>query len=257
MYRERAARPAGAVVWTRTAGHGPQRVLPDGCTDLIWCDAGSAGELIVAGPDTVAQLAQASPGVRFTGLRFAPGTGPAVFGVPAHELRDLRVPLDALWPGAEVRRIIGALERKSEGGGPGCPAGSPGYPLGGVLEAVALARLRAAPPPDPLIAAVAAALARGAPVAAVAHRAGLSERQLHRRSLAAFGYGPKTLARVLRLNRALDAARGGMPYAEVAVAAGYADQAHLAREVRALTGVPLGTLVDRPGGPPRAQPRLG
>ncbi|WP_143615380.1 helix-turn-helix domain-containing protein, partial [Streptomyces sparsogenes] len=66
---------------------------------------------------------------------------------------------------------------------------------------------------------------------------------LHRRSLAAFGYGPKTLARVLRLNRALDAARAGTAFAEVAALAGYADQAHLAREVKALTGVPLGRLL--------------
>ncbi|RSS88865.1 AraC family transcriptional regulator, partial [Streptomyces sp. WAC05950] len=31
----------------------------------------------------------------------------------------------------------------------------------------------------------------------------------------------------------------GLPYAEVAYAAGYADQAHLAREVRALAGTTL------------------
>ncbi|MGW5695942.1 helix-turn-helix domain-containing protein, partial [Streptomyces asiaticus] len=72
------------------------------------------------------------------------------------------------------------------------------------------------------------------------------ERQLHRRSLAAFGYGPKTLGRVLRLNRALDLARTGLPFAEVAATAGYADQAHLARDVRALAGVPLGRLLRVP-----------
>ena len=71
---------------------------------------------------------------------------------------------------------------------------------------------------------------------------GLNERRLHRRCLAAFGYGPKTLARILRMNRAVDLARAGTPFATVAVAAGYADQAHLARDVRALAGVPLGLL---------------
>ncbi len=54
------------------------------------------------------------------------------------------------------------------------------------------------------------------------------------------------LARVLRLVRALELARGGMPYAAVAARAGYADQAHLAREVKALAGAPLGVIV-----PPR------
>jgi AraC-like DNA-binding protein len=51
------------------------------------------------------------------------------------------------------------------------------------------------------------------------------------------------LARVLRLQRALVLARGGSPFAEVSAAAGYADQAHLAREVKALAGVPLGALM--------------
>ncbi|MFD8985382.1 helix-turn-helix domain-containing protein, partial [Streptomyces sp. NPDC059564] len=51
---------------------------------------------------------------------------------------------------------------------------------------------------------------------------------------------PRTLGRVLRLQRALALARRGLPQAEVAHTAGYADQAHLAREVRALAGTTLG-----------------
>jgi AraC-like DNA-binding protein len=60
---------------------------------------------------------------------------------------------------------------------------------------------------------------------------------LHRRCLDAFGYGPKMLARVLRMNAALDRARAGLALAEVAAVSGYADQAHLTREVKALAGV--------------------
>ncbi|HZB51734.1 MAG TPA: helix-turn-helix domain-containing protein, partial [Mycobacteriales bacterium] len=75
-------------------------------------------------------------------------------------------------------------------------------------------------------------------VAALAARAGLSERQLHRRCLAAFGYGAKTLDRVLRLQRFLALGRtsptAGM--AELAIEAGYADQAHLGHDCRALAG---------------------
>uniref|UniRef100_UPI002458F2DB helix-turn-helix domain-containing protein n=1 Tax=Nocardia wallacei TaxID=480035 RepID=UPI002458F2DB len=76
---------------------------------------------------------------------------------------------------------------------------------------------------------------------------GLGARRLHRMSLSAFGYGPKMLARVLRLQRALRLARAGVPFAETAFRAGYADQAHLAREVRELAGKPLGQLVSRAG----------
>jgi transcriptional regulator GlxA family with amidase domain len=110
------------------------------------------------------------------------------------------------------------------------------------MEALAGRRLGGAEP-DPVVRRVVAGLRRGDPVAATADGAGLTERTLHRRCVAAFGYGPKTLARILRLQRALDAARARVPFAQVAVDAGYADQAHLAREVRALAGVPLSELL--------------
>jgi AraC-like DNA-binding protein len=48
---------------------------------------------------------------------------------------------------------------------------------------------------------------------------------------------------VLRFHEALRVARTGRPFATVAHTTGFADQAHLAREVRALAGVPLSTLV--------------
>ncbi|GIJ28456.1 hypothetical protein Vqi01_36180 [Micromonospora qiuiae] len=81
------------------------------------------------------------------------------------------------------------------------------------------------------------------PVGLVAVRCGLSSRQLQRRCNTAFGYGPKTLHRILRLQRALALARSGQSLATVAAEAGYADQAHLAREVRAMAAVPLSALL--------------
>lgn len=194
--------------------------------DLIWLD----DRLIVAGPDTSAYISTDRVKVGYAGLRFAPGTGPTVFGLPASELRDQRVPLDDLWPGQAVRRISQQVAEAAD--------------RGAALEMVAAARLReATAPPDPLCRAVAEELRRGRSVAAVAQDAGLSDRQLHRRSLAAFGYGPKMLARVLRMQQALELARSGMPPANVAAVTGYADQPHLAREVRELAGVPLGVLL--------------
>ncbi|MCP2259021.1 transcriptional regulator, AraC family [Streptoalloteichus tenebrarius] len=228
VYRERSSVLPGSAVWTRTVGAegDSHRVLPDGCLDLIWVD----GCLLVAGPDTTAQVAVGAPGASYTGLRFAPGVGPAVLGVPAHELRDRRVPLADLWPSARVRRLtdqVGAAARR-----------------GRFLEEVAAERLRhTTTPPDPALPVIVAGAAAGEPVTTTAERVGVGARQLHRRCRDAFGYGPKTLARVLRLRRALALARSGVPFAEVAGGAGYADQAHLAREVRALAGVPLGDLV--------------
>ncbi|ROT29720.1 helix-turn-helix domain-containing protein [Micromonospora sp. HM5-17] len=228
MYQERRSRLAGATVWTAVRGPdaAPSRVLPDGCMDLIWS---SRNGLLAAGPDTVAHLAGGPGTERYVGLRLPPGTGPAVFGPPAYELRDQRVPLDRLWPAPLVTELTERVAR----------AAAPDR----VLEAVAAARLAARGGPDPLAAVVVADLAAGRDVATTAEALGLGTRQLHRRSLMLFGYGPKTLARILRMRRALALARAGTPAAEVAARTGYADQAHLSREVRSLAGVPLRRLV--------------
>lgn len=209
-------------MWTNARATGSHRILPDGCMDLIWAD----GALLVAGPDTTAHLADGAG--TYTGLRFPPGTAPTVLGVPAHELRDLRVPLAELWAADDVGRATDRVARTPQ--------------RGRALEQIAARRLRDGMPPHPAITAVARALRAGSSVGAVADSVGLSARQLHRRSLDAFGYGPKMLARVLRMNRALDLVRGGIPFAETAYRAGYADQSHLTREVKELAGAPLTVL---------------
>jgi AraC-like DNA-binding protein len=134
--------------------------------------------------------------------------------------------------------------------------------LPALVQAVRL-RLRAAERVDPLARAAALGLAApGARVAAVGDALGISERQLRRRFADAVGYGPKTLARVLRFQRFLAlaardepagsglAARGGTgDLAGLAFAAGYADQAHLTRECRQLSGHTPGELLATGAGP--------
>lgn len=229
VYRQRPSPVGGAVVWSLTVSPaGATRVLPDGCMDLIL----TGGELRVAGPDTHAHVFTGTPGEAVTGIRFPPGVAPAVLGLPADELRDLRVPLAEVWGAVTDRRLAERLATTPD--------------AGHALEAIAAPRLRTMPP-DPLAAVVAERLDGGERVADLARAVGLSDRHLHRRCLRAFGYGPKTLARILRMQRALDSARAGTPPAAVAVESGYADQAHLSREVKALAGVPLSALLSVPG----------
>ncbi|MGK8523697.1 helix-turn-helix domain-containing protein [Nocardia asteroides] len=237
-YRERPSRYEGAVLWSKTVdGAGPALpVLPDGCMDLIWM----TGRLIVAGPDTRAHHPETSVGDRYVGIRFFPGSAPALLGVPARELRDQRLDLAQVWPSAVVRSLVARLADAED------PAAA--------LEDIVSRRAAGTEPADPLLRRVVGALAAGRPVAAIADAVGLAERTLHRRSLDAFGYGPKTLARVLRLQRALASARGGVPLAETAALAGFADQAHLSREVRALAGIPLAELLGRSRREPPAYP---
>lgn len=235
-YREQPA-PAGlagvvACLWRDEAGTArEQRVLPDGCIDLIWMD----GAVHVAGPDTAAFVVTHRPGRPITGLRFHPGAAPAVLGVPAHVLRDQRVRFDELWSGTGWPRA----------GWPraGWPERIAADPALGLAALVTQQISGPGGPADPALREVLALLRAGSGIAATARALGWTERTLHRRCREAFGYGPSVLRRILRFRAALRLAHRGEPFAAAAARAGYADQAHLAREVRALAGVPLGHLL--------------
>ncbi|HWF52743.1 MAG TPA: DUF6597 domain-containing transcriptional factor [Solirubrobacteraceae bacterium] len=193
-----------------------QRIIPDTCLDLIWL-AGS--ELVIAGADTTARVAELPAGARTSGVRLRTGAAGAVLGVPASELRDRQVPAALVW-GAQATALEAELA-----------VADPARRLELLTGVVARRRVE----PDPLVRAAARSLAGPrARVAGVASELGVSERQLHRRVLAAVGYGPKMLARVGRLRRLI--ALADEPLAGRAFAAGYASQAHMSDEVRRLTG---------------------
>ena len=218
-YRELRGPRTGAVLW-RVRGEAGHRVLPDGALDLLWWRE----RLTVAGPDTSAVLVDAEPGEVITGLRFPPGTAAELLGVPAAELVDTRADLTDL----VGTRAPGLARRRTDG-----PAE--------LLEQAYVALWRHADPdraPLRLAAALDRELSVGTPVSAVAAVLGIPARSLYRASVRAFGYGPKTLARIRRFQRALDEARRGRPLAEVAAVTGYTDQAHLTREVGRLAGLP-------------------
>ncbi|MGY1623826.1 DUF6597 domain-containing transcriptional factor [Geodermatophilus sp. SYSU D00965] len=220
-YRE--VRPAAAAatlvacVWEQRAPAGHvQLVVPDGCLDVI---AGAGGELVVAGADTGPRLVDLPPGTVLTGVRLRPGAAGPALGAHAAELRDREVDLADLW-GDGARRLAAPLAEAD-------PVRRRALLLAAVLSRRA--------GPDPLVAAAARLLARPqARVATVAAELGVTERRLHRRTLAAVGYGPKMLARVGRLARLRALPAGDL--AGRALAAGYASQAHMTDDVRRLTG---------------------
>ncbi|TDD59001.1 DUF6597 domain-containing transcriptional factor, partial [Actinomadura rubrisoli] len=94
-YREVPVPGCGGLVCAWTAGlpgdAAPfvQRVVPDGCVDVMW--SGLDGEILVAGPDTGPMPAVMRPGEVVVAVRFAPGAAPPVLGVPADAVRDGRV----------------------------------------------------------------------------------------------------------------------------------------------------------------------
>ncbi len=209
--------------WSSFGNSAP--ILPDGHLDLIVGD----NRVFVAGPDTVAAPNDLPVGFVVHGIRFRTGRASRVLGVPAVELRDLRVDLTDLW-GTAGRRISERLIADPRR-----------------LPEVVADRLTATTAgPDHQIDQAVRRLAADRPRVAELHdELGLSERQLRRRFTSEVGYGPATFLRVVRLQRArqlaLEDPRAGL--ATIAVTAGYADQAHLSREIRNLTGMTARTLL--------------
>jgi len=84
-------------------------------------------------------------------------------------------------------------------------------------------------------------------ISRLADRAGISARQLQRRFLRDVGVTPKFYGRLTRFEAAL-AAQSRQPdqtWAQIAAEAGYADEAHLSREARALCGMTPQTFAAR------------
>ena len=210
-----------------------QPVLPDGCIDIVWfCD-----ELMLSGPATRPLTLHVAPEARSMGLRFWPGAAPSLVGVSAAELLDQHVALADLWgrAGAEIAAQCLETEREDV-----CAA---------ILTTALQRRLAGAEPVDPVGVGIASLMTDhpDRSVLALASDMGLSDRQLRRRVEDTVGYSPRTLARILRFQRFLAAARASGPgrhLARLAAEAGYADQAHLTRESRELAGLPPGAFLE-------------
>jgi AraC-like DNA-binding protein len=219
--------------WTVGPGSGgDETVLPDGAIDILWQERCSP---IVVGPRTGAVPSTRAPGTTVVGASFRPGAAPALLGLPADALCDLRVPLDQVW-GDDAERLEQRLD-----GADSAPARLR------LIEDELRRRARRAERPDDLVIDAVARLGRcrPRPVRSISRELGISERQLRRRFHAAVGYGPKTLARVLRFQRMLGLARecrrGNLGH--LALEAGYADQAHLTSECTKLAGMPPARLL--------------
>jgi AraC-like DNA-binding protein len=210
-----------------------QPVLPDGCIDVV----AIGDQALLAGPATSTTTLRLAPGTVTVGVRFRVGAAPALVGASAGELRDSGIPLEEVWGRAGLAIAVQTVEAadwrtRLE------------ILVGGLIGRVGDART-----PDPVGVGVASMLTDrpGLPVALVARDLGLSERQLRRRVEDAVGYSPRTLARILRFQRFLRAARSSGSRRQLAVLAadaGYADQAHLTRESRELSGLPPAALLE-------------
>lgn len=237
VYRELAA-PRGlesqiACLWVQRAPSGvvlrPQLAVPNGSAEIA-CEP-ACGDVRLVGAVTAPRRAQPAAGQTLVGVRFRPGVAPAVLGAAPEETKDLSVPLECSWGRAGAR--LG--ERMAE-------AGSTIAALALLVRAL---RPRIESMPEPTFAAEVRERLQpwnARTVSAVGRELFLSDRQLRRRTAAMFGFGPKELQRILRFQVFLALVQGRraeeVELASLAAQLGYADQSHLSRDSRRLTGLP-------------------
>jgi AraC-like DNA-binding protein len=249
-YSERA--PGAALApwvecyWRIRATDAPSaqnRVLPDGCSDIIIGLGDTPGPVIIGTMRTAAVFTLAGA-IDFFGVRFRPGRALPFLGMPLSEITDCRVPLDSVW-GPDAQRLADV---------------APSARMA-CAEAMLIERLvqwtRGREGEEALVANAVGLLRRargGASVRAVADALGVGERRLERAFDRCVGVNPKTFERVLRLRRAVRRvhtalhADAPLSWTDVAFGAGYADQSHLIREFRALAGLtPVRYVAERRG----------
>jgi AraC-like DNA-binding protein len=220
--------PTGALHLVVRLDDAPLRVF----RDTADTDGLSLRHAVIGGARTAPYVKDIARPVPTIGALLRPGAAGLLVGAPASVFTGAHCALADLWGAAPVERLRDRLAATA----------SPARRLA-ILEAALLARLPRPVRLDPRIAHALARIPQGAPVAAVAADCGLSHRHFTARFHEAVGLTPKAWARVHRFGRALDrlAAEPAIAWADLAVAEGYADQAHFTREFRALAGLTPGT----------------
>jgi AraC-like DNA-binding protein len=197
-----------------------QRVLPDGHADVLLY---GSGEVELVGIYDHVALPTLPRGTVIRGIRLRPEAIAAAFRLEASELRNLTLPAEDVI-GARAARQLRDDQRVD-------------------------AWVRSIEPHRRTAAAI--ELLQSESVEGVARKLGISPRQLQRDIVTNVGLTPKTLQRVMRMQRFLEYTSRRDGLAAASAEAGYADQSHLTREIRALSGLtPARLLADRADPPP-------
>ncbi|WP_370739736.1 helix-turn-helix domain-containing protein [Streptomyces sp. EN23] len=166
-------------------------------------------------------------GIECLQIRLSPPLAVAVLGTSA-DLTGAVVPLEDVW-GRDAERTEDRLRA----------AGT--WDERFAIAADALGRrLDVRRSPDPEVAAVWELILAGrgrVGIDSLANEVGWSRKRLWSRFRSQIGLAPKRAARLVRFDHAAHLLAAGHPAARVAALSGYADQAHLHREVKAFTGV--------------------
>jgi AraC-like DNA-binding protein len=204
--------------------HKQERLMPTGTMELVF-DL-TLGVAVLAGVHSVPTIIDTAGCMQILGIHFRPGGAFPFLGVPACELHNETVPLDAIW-GSEAElvreQILAAPDDETRFD---------------ILErtllnrASRLQRHRA-------VSHGLFRLGNPVPVSDVVEETGLSQRRFIQLFDDEVGLTPKLYARVARFQRVLKLVHptSDIDWTDVALACGYFDQSHLINDFRTFAGI--------------------
>lgn len=204
-------------------------IPPDGMVSIsMSCPPDGSRHAGLTGPSPRAHIVPAAQGMVAGGIRLQPGAAPALLGVIATDLVGRLQPMPRL---AVMDTLADALAQFAHDPAQHAP----------VVAAFA-DLMDGKPVPDPVVADAARRIVvdpANVRLETLAAQLGLSPRQLRRRFVAASGLSPKAFAQIHRLRQACIMAIGHpvTAWAQLALDAGFADQAHFNRAVARTFGV--------------------
>jgi AraC-like DNA-binding protein len=210
----------------------PERILPDGCIELILnfgaqfsqhCDETRKlqPKNFLVGQMTGPIMITPSGPVQLIGIRFNPGGTLPFVRMPLHEVTDQVVDLGGISSTLE-RDLLRVTSRSSV----------LSEKIRAIEEFLTTALTNSKHDSSSMSIAARIIESRGlVAVEELAMDAGISSRQMERRFLSDIGVGPKLLGRIIRFQQVFRAVeQSNNAWAEIAIACGYYDQAHLIRD---------------------------
>jgi len=223
-----------ALLWYwrgHDSAHSCERILPTGTVDLvITLNRGEAFHAGLSGPKSRAFTIRRSTHDEFLGVHFVHAGAFLFLGVPSGELHNVSCSLASLWTGGMTRRLLDRLneaktiQRKFE-----------------VLEKTLLSAATGPLRHHPLVSFATSELRRDTNLSSseLAERAGFSQRRFIQIFEERVGLKPKLFSRIVRFQKVIRAINSKLTvdWLDVALNAGYYDQAHFIHEFQQFSGV--------------------
>jgi len=230
-YRELAAPARSPIerIWLARGAEGAgETILPDGRFELIFNlgdpvlqDGAMQPRAMLSAETRRAVSIEPSGRVEFIGVTLRDAHAAQVLRTPLHALRDRMLDLRAVVPRLDLLEQLAATREDH-------------------ARAALIVRHLGSTDADPLAAHAASRIRAHSGVLSItqlAHSCGVTVRTLSRTFDRAFGMTAKTLARVVRLNRAASLLRAGESASSAAAGAGFFDQSHMTNEFRSMASL--------------------